>query len=66
MVNRIAFFHFAVVDIADDILVFVRIQFLAEMDFVDFLALEKLFVRDATEVVYLHEIHHVIGPEHRI
>ena len=38
MIDCIAFFHLAVVDITDDVLVFLRIQFLAELDFIDLLA----------------------------
>ena len=60
MVDRIAFFHLAIVNIADDVDVFVGIQFLAELDLIDLLALEELFTRNALELVDLHEIHHIV------
>ena len=66
MVDHVAFAHLAVIDITDDVLVLVRIQLLTKLDFIDFLALEELLARNATEVVDLHEIHHIVRAEHRI
>ena len=66
MIYRIAFFHLAIVDITNDIDVFIGIQFLAELDLVDLLAFEELLTRDALEFVNLHEIHHVVRSKHRI
>ena len=66
MKGLVAFFHFAVVDVADDVLAFVGVQFLAEMDFVDLFTFKKLLMRDALEVEHLHKVHHIVGTEHRI
>ena len=66
VVDVIALADLAVVDVSDDIHVFGRVQFLAELDLIDLLAFEKLFVRDASEVEHLHEVHHIVGTEHRI
>ena len=66
MVDGIALFHLAVVDIADHVGVVVAVEFLTELNLVYLLALEELFARDALELVDLHEIHHVVGAEHRI
>ena len=66
MEGLVALAHLAVVDIADDVLVLVGVQFLAELDFVDFLALKQLLARDASKVEHLHKIHHVVRTKHRI
>ena len=66
MVYRITFFYFAIVDIPHHILVLVRIQFLAKLDLVDFLAFKELFTRDASKVKHLHKVHHIVGAQHRI
>ena len=66
MVDRITFFHLAVVDIANHILVLFGVQFLAKLDLVNLLAFKELFMRYAPKVIHLHEIQHVVGAKHGI
>ena len=66
MVSVLAFAHLALVDKADDVLVLLRMKFAAKLDFINLLALEKLFFRYRAEVKHLDEIHHIVRAEFRI